>query len=727
MTVSTEVSRIIVQGNGVTVSFGYTFPITGASATDQTNCRLVYTDASGVSTQQANNLWSITGVVTQPENWTAGTFRLSTSTPITTGTTLTLERTVPYTQPTELGNQGSYSPEVVEAALDNLALQTEQLNTWRLQSIRAPITDAALNDLPTAPLRANMLLGFDATGQPIATASATSSTGSSSILIGTAAPGTLSTTLVLTGTAVSSVVNVGGVATATLTAGGGGTVPGGSSGQIQYNNSGAFGGVTAISGDATLTVPAGVLTLSTSGVTAAAYTNANITVDAKGRVLSAANGAAGGSITVTDGTHTASSVTTIQFTAGATVTAPGGGIAQVAATGTASGAPPMPGGRLSVQTRVPVPPQWSGDNGNGPVFSTNVLYYMGYKSNSVPYFDGATDQTDTIPSGQVSVTMATSSTGVLNGSGVFDVFWDGVSHSLVIPTDGLGNGWTGDTPTATASGNTHTSTLVDGFASSVIDAGWWPGMGIAESHGDIPANTTINWIGIDGKSVILSTAATGTHTGGTITVTGGTNQARGFGYTQVHNTRGYWTNKNAITHAYNGATDKGPFAADKLTYLGSIYTVSAGTTQLDSQTFASQGKVSYLGVWNAYNRESMSISNINTDTASVSGSTFVAFGTNMKIYWVDGLMLSNVGIGYQAFVSQPSGSSVRLGEGLNWTSGQIVGNETGSDITTNLNYQEVDTHVAKLGLNYIALTQRNVGSGTASVLANSGMGINMDA
>lgn len=127
MTVSTTTSTITYSGNGATTLF--TFPFIGVAAAD---IEVLYTNASGVVTTlnpvtytlvlnaaSPGSLWGIGGSVTYPIS----------GTPILAGTTITINRILPYTQTISISNQGGFYPQVVEQALDKLELQIQQVNT----------------------------------------------------------------------------------------------------------------------------------------------------------------------------------------------------------------------------------------------------------------------------------------------------------------------------------------------------------------------------------------------------------------------------------------------------------------------------------------------------------------------------------------------------------------------------------------------------------------------
>lgn len=102
----------------------------------------------------------------------------------------------------------------------------------------------------------------------------------------------------------------------------GSTAPGGSPGQVEYNNSGVFGGFT-VSGDFTLNTGTGAATLATVNSNVGSFTNVNLTVNAKGLITAAANGSAGGCTTFiclsdTPGNYTSAGLKVVRVNTGAT-------------------------------------------------------------------------------------------------------------------------------------------------------------------------------------------------------------------------------------------------------------------------------------------------------------------------------------------------------------------------------------------------------------------------
>lgn len=124
---------------------------------------------------------------------------------------------------------------------------------------------------------------------------------------------------------------------------------------------------------------------------------------------------------------------------------------------------------------------------------------------------------------------------------------------------------------------------------------------------------------------------------------GGSTTARGTGYSQLDNsTRGYVTNKNAITHCYNGATDYGSLSANQATYLGSFFTTAAGTTTWNLGSSAAGGGIAQLYLWNRYNRVSVRgfSQDSNTSESIASSATPAALGsTSFRISFVSGQAL----------------------------------------------------------------------------------------
>ena len=157
MTISTTSNTVVAQGNGLTTSFSFSFPVPLASEL------FVYlTSTTGAITLLSQSQYSVTGLGTAIGG--AVTYPLVGS-PLPTGASLTIQRIVSYQQLTDLVNQSGYYPNVVENALDYLTMQTQQLAQQAALSLQVPLSAMSPNLVyPGAAARAGTLAGFDASG-----------------------------------------------------------------------------------------------------------------------------------------------------------------------------------------------------------------------------------------------------------------------------------------------------------------------------------------------------------------------------------------------------------------------------------------------------------------------------------------------------------------------------------------------------------------------------------
>jgi hypothetical protein len=158
MTVSTTGNKSVGIGNGVTTVWPFAFKVI-----DHSSVTVTYTSPAGVDTQLALANYGITfnsngigGTVTYPR--TFGT------PPIPVGSYLTIQRIVPFSQSTDIVNQGSFNPLVLENGLDNLEFQIQQISEIATRAILFPPSNISPTQLPGASARANRLLGFDSNG-----------------------------------------------------------------------------------------------------------------------------------------------------------------------------------------------------------------------------------------------------------------------------------------------------------------------------------------------------------------------------------------------------------------------------------------------------------------------------------------------------------------------------------------------------------------------------------
>lgn len=149
-------------GNSVQTAFPFSFKVfSGADVS------VVRTETStGIATTLTLNSDYTVSLSTDQNANPGGTVVLSS--PLATGSTLVLTTNLPATQTLDLTNNGGFYPRTISDALDRIVILIQQMFSNVGRSVKFPLGDTANADLPPAAQRANNLLGFDATGKPVA-------------------------------------------------------------------------------------------------------------------------------------------------------------------------------------------------------------------------------------------------------------------------------------------------------------------------------------------------------------------------------------------------------------------------------------------------------------------------------------------------------------------------------------------------------------------------------
>ena len=128
MTVSTEVDHNDYTGNGVTTSFPYTFRIF-----QKTDLMVQVVDLSeNITVLTLDTDYSVTGAGT----YSGGSVVLSS--PLANGWQISISRSLPVTQDTDLRNQGKFYAEVHEDAFDKLTMLIQQCFSFLRLALRKP-------------------------------------------------------------------------------------------------------------------------------------------------------------------------------------------------------------------------------------------------------------------------------------------------------------------------------------------------------------------------------------------------------------------------------------------------------------------------------------------------------------------------------------------------------------------------------------------------------------
>jgi len=204
----------------------------------------------------------------------------------------------------------------------------------------------------------------------------------------------------------------------------------------------------------------------------------------------------------------------------------------------------------------------------------------------------------------------------------------------------------------------------------------------------------------------------------------------GSGTTQLQKLKGIWTNANALTNCWGGAsgtTNYGSIAANQATYLGTFYATANGQTGMAFSATAAGGGANVLGLWNAYNRESVGAISMDSASSWTYNSTTwrkADNNANNSISYVDGLAQSTVEARYSVAMDGGNASQNQIaivGCALNWTSGAPTWNallgQGGSQATAGTTQGSVSADNAflpSLGFNVINAVEATASTNTVT-------------
>lgn len=232
----------------------------------------------------------------------------------------------------------------------------------------------------------------------------------------------------------------------------------------------------------------------------------------------------------------------------------------------------------------------------------------------------------------------------------------------------------------THTGNTNSNTTINSLSANVLQAGWQVGMTITDSAGDIPANTTITAIASGGLSLTISQAATGSNSGTTFTVAGGTPTAPLYasGNTNLHalaavpvavaqfNGRAYFAVQNGVALSDAGVPCQLTVATQVLTFSNGLavtalaglpYTQTTGGILQALMAFQGDNTMQQISGDPSFTNNPLSVNSLGVGAGTLAPNTLAVTPMGLTFISGDGMRVIN----FLGVLSDPIGAN---GQGI---------------------------------------------------------------